>query len=780
MAPHIATFFASHVLTRHDHSNSNSLSRIASSSPSLRPHIRTHMPQRVFALSHNTAPSTSSLSTQSSVKMDANLQPRHDIGIATASKPRGKARARSKSLAELPAEIPPPPPPLAPPTVLRKIPRPPNAFILYRSHKMRELKGQKNSSAVADNGLDKLDHQRRLSKVIGELWRNEAAEVKAAFYEKAHQAAKEHAERYPEYRFKPANVKKCESQDAGPPIIDRTPEKRENADFSPGDISGPLSGSGSGSGRKRASLDGARSKASPYSTTRHRRASSTAPVSPTAHYAHRRVAQEHAPVLLYSPDDPQASFLSESLSYGPSGQIPTSSVRTATSPARRSLDGHMAYAASTSHSFDTLVPQHLRAPQVFLAPLPAPPMPIGQAITTDEPATPTGPGYTKPKCSLYEAVKSALPPERRAFLQASLVMRGLAPVLDPELPSSSVKEDLTSHHAIASQPAPKLEQPDFWSSTTGSTYEPYTQEPSSGLSSQTSYTTTPSSSQKSTVSSDLQPTHQSQTYPDQHSSHQPQTYPNHYPTNQAQTYPDQYPVYQSQPYPEQPGHSVNLHMGPSVAQAYGGLGDWVPPEPCWLDYAQPGTATGYDTQYAQPANTFSTIDAASTSYSDAPPAPFYDINASNSAFVALSDPDETGQVQGNMYNFDGQLVGQGVVSGEGGEVDEETRQRRALDQLLMQMMQPLQPGLAGEGGSHTHTGAVSTTIEPTPQAVSQPAPSTIAPVELEQPPSQPAASTQAGLHQTLRSWKANQLNSLKDKLARVTHRTSPSTSGPQS
>uniref|UniRef100_V5EXW7 HMG box domain-containing protein n=1 Tax=Kalmanozyma brasiliensis (strain GHG001) TaxID=1365824 RepID=V5EXW7_KALBG len=111
---------------------------------------------------------------------------------------------------------------------------------------MRELKGQKNNSAATDTGLDKLDHQRRLSKVIGELWRNEAADVKATFYEKAHQAAREHAERYPEYRFKPANVKKCLSQDVGPSTADHTPEKRENTDFSPGDISGPLSGSGSG------------------------------------------------------------------------------------------------------------------------------------------------------------------------------------------------------------------------------------------------------------------------------------------------------------------------------------------------------------------------------------------------------------------------------------------------------------------------------------------------------------------------------------------------------
>ncbi len=267
-------------------------------------HTRKSRPIWLRCLSHHLNPHSALRSSfvasalALALDMDANQQSQHDTGKSGPSKPRRKARARSKSLVELPAEMP-APQPSAPSPVLRKIPRPPNAFILYRSHKMRELKNQKDPSALVSTGLDKLDYQRNLSKVIGQLWREETESVKETFFAKAKQAAKEHSERYPEYRSKSSGTKK-DPQEAESSILDSTPEKQQHTDFSPGDIRGPLSGSGSGSGRKRASLDGARSRASPYSASRHRRTSSTAPASPTARHSTGQAAQQHAPVLLYN------------------------------------------------------------------------------------------------------------------------------------------------------------------------------------------------------------------------------------------------------------------------------------------------------------------------------------------------------------------------------------------------------------------------------------------------------------------------------------------------
>ncbi len=153
-------------------------------------------------------------------------------------------------------------------------------------------------------------------------------------------------------------------------------------------------------------------------------------------------------------------------------------------------------------------------------------------------------------------------------------------------------------------------------------------------------------------------------------------------------------------------------------------------------------------------------------------------------------------MQGSFYSFDGQLVGQGTVNGSDNSgleyLDEETRQRRALDQLLMQMMDPslpnscppLQPELIGESAPHTHS---STEIATPPdgdsltqqEAASLP-PATVDPTLLQRgPSSQPESGTsQQSIQQSLRNWKANHLISLKDKLSRVKHRASPSASSP--
>ena len=81
------------------------------------------------------------------------------------------------------------------PEVIEKIPRPKNPFILYRSHHAKELlsKNGKNNQTV--------------SKIAGQMWKNETPEVKKKFQKLAAKEKKRHAEKYPNYIFNPGQAK---------------------------------------------------------------------------------------------------------------------------------------------------------------------------------------------------------------------------------------------------------------------------------------------------------------------------------------------------------------------------------------------------------------------------------------------------------------------------------------------------------------------------------------------------------------------------------------------
>jgi len=70
-------------------------------------------------------------------------------------------------------------------------PRPPNAWILYRSHKLRELPPVKGR-AQAD-----------VSKLISDLWKKEEDSVRLNYERMADQRKAEHQQMYPHYRFQP-------------------------------------------------------------------------------------------------------------------------------------------------------------------------------------------------------------------------------------------------------------------------------------------------------------------------------------------------------------------------------------------------------------------------------------------------------------------------------------------------------------------------------------------------------------------------------------------------
>ncbi|KDQ21312.1 hypothetical protein BOTBODRAFT_99971, partial [Botryobasidium botryosum FD-172 SS1] len=72
-------------------------------------------------------------------------------------------------------------------------PRPPNAWILYRSDKLRELN--------RDPGNRK--PQAEISKIISQWWKQESDDVRGQYEKLSEKKKLEHQLQYPGYRFQP-------------------------------------------------------------------------------------------------------------------------------------------------------------------------------------------------------------------------------------------------------------------------------------------------------------------------------------------------------------------------------------------------------------------------------------------------------------------------------------------------------------------------------------------------------------------------------------------------
>ena len=73
-----------------------------------------------------------------------------------------------------------------------KIPRPPNAFILYRQHHHHRLRSE--TPELKNNDI---------SKIVGAMWAAEKKEVKEYFQRKAVDLKEQHANLYPDYQYAP-------------------------------------------------------------------------------------------------------------------------------------------------------------------------------------------------------------------------------------------------------------------------------------------------------------------------------------------------------------------------------------------------------------------------------------------------------------------------------------------------------------------------------------------------------------------------------------------------
>ncbi|KAJ7049868.1 hypothetical protein C8F01DRAFT_1181327 [Mycena amicta] len=102
------------------------------------------------------------------------------------------------------------------------IPRPPNAFILFRSAFIRD---QRVSSAV------EASHS-TLSKIIGLTWQRLSAEEREVWHERAREAAEEHRRRFPEYTFRPKVVKRAPVATGSPDQTAPAPQRRPKREFS--------------------------------------------------------------------------------------------------------------------------------------------------------------------------------------------------------------------------------------------------------------------------------------------------------------------------------------------------------------------------------------------------------------------------------------------------------------------------------------------------------------------------------------------------------------------
>ena len=77
-----------------------------------------------------------------------------------------------------------------------KVPRPPNAFIIYHRNKSKELAKFKSIGRCDTN-------ERHPSKTVAEMWKDEPAEIRLLYQREADLALVEHKKKYPFYKYKP-------------------------------------------------------------------------------------------------------------------------------------------------------------------------------------------------------------------------------------------------------------------------------------------------------------------------------------------------------------------------------------------------------------------------------------------------------------------------------------------------------------------------------------------------------------------------------------------------
>ena len=102
------------------------------------------------------------------------------------------------------------------------IPRPPNAFMIYRKQKHAEIKARLEQ-VHAQNGGEGYVSNTEVSRLLGARWRAEPEEIRQRYFQLAKQAELEHRAKYPDYKYQPKRRKtsKKSSVDDAPIDIQR-------------------------------------------------------------------------------------------------------------------------------------------------------------------------------------------------------------------------------------------------------------------------------------------------------------------------------------------------------------------------------------------------------------------------------------------------------------------------------------------------------------------------------------------------------------------------------
>ncbi|KAI0745113.1 high mobility group box domain-containing protein, partial [Earliella scabrosa] len=78
----------------------------------------------------------------------------------------------------------------------QKIPRPPNAWILYRTDRLREWRSCRSPNEPPMKQAD-------ISRLIASKWKHEPEGVKLDYEKRAAIAKAEHKKKYPDYKYNP-------------------------------------------------------------------------------------------------------------------------------------------------------------------------------------------------------------------------------------------------------------------------------------------------------------------------------------------------------------------------------------------------------------------------------------------------------------------------------------------------------------------------------------------------------------------------------------------------
>ncbi|SPO30424.1 related to HMG-box transcription factor [Ustilago trichophora] len=105
-------------------------------------------------------------------------------------------------------------------------PRPPNAWILYRSQKFREIQ-QTRDSQSRSGASEKPKSQAEISRIISQMWQNESTAVKQEFEALADEKKLAHQRMYPTYRYRPKKKVKSSKQSAATTAASQIDDRSE-------------------------------------------------------------------------------------------------------------------------------------------------------------------------------------------------------------------------------------------------------------------------------------------------------------------------------------------------------------------------------------------------------------------------------------------------------------------------------------------------------------------------------------------------------------------------